>query len=196
MDRTLLILQKKVAGLTEASLESFVLRARRAVRLRGHVHVLVTSSAAMRSLNRRFRGKDRTTDVLSFPPLCINSNRQNAGDIAICADIAATNAARFGHSPSDEVKILALHGILHLAGFDHERDNGDMARKEAQLRQALKLPSALIERVQSSKSDPAKRKRKHKRRRVAAVPSRPVKSAPVRSREAKSGATVSGAASL
>lgn len=195
MDRTLLILQKKVAGLTEASLESFVLRARRAVRLRGHVHVLVTSSAVMRSLNRRFCGKDHATDVLSFPPLSINSNRQNAGDIAISADIAATNAARFGHSPSDEVKILVLHGILHLAGFDHERDNGDMARKEAQLRQALKLPSALIERVQSSKPKPAK-KQKRKRHRVAAAPFQPAKSAPVRFREANSGAAVSGADSL
>jgi probable rRNA maturation factor len=57
---------------------------------------------------------------------------------------------RLGHSAALEVKILALHGILHLAGFDHERDNGQMARKEAKLRQALRLPATLIERGQSS----------------------------------------------
>ncbi len=160
--RTLVILQKKVAGLTEASLETFVLRARRAARLHGYVHVLLTDSAEMRSLNRRFRSKDRTTDVLSFPALPTRPNgRSNdfAGDIAISVDMAARNASRFGHSAAEEVKVLALHGILHLAGFDHERDNGHMARKEAQLRQALKLPATLIERTQSGQSHSVKKKK-------------------------------------
>jgi len=74
-----------------------------------------------------------------------------AGEIAISADIAAQNAARFGHSPAAEIKVLALHGILHLAGFDHERDNGQMARKEMRLRRLLRLPVALIERTQPGK---------------------------------------------
>ncbi|HKH99955.1 MAG TPA: rRNA maturation RNase YbeY [Candidatus Sulfotelmatobacter sp.] len=148
----MVILQKRVAALSRKSLERFVLRARRAAGLRGTAHVLVTSSSAVRALNRRFRGKDRATDVLSFPspPTAILKGRKNApiaGDIAISADIAARNAARLGHSAAAEVKILALHGILHLAGFDHERDNGEMARKEAKLRQALRLPVALIERI-------------------------------------------------
>ena len=148
----MIILQKPVAALSQASLERFVLRARRAAGLRGSANVLVTSSTAIRALNRQFRGKNKATDVLSFPSgmHAIQSRkhkRTTAGDIAISADIAAQNAVRFGHSPAQEVKILALHGILHLAGFDHERDNGRMARKEAELRQRLNLPASLIERA-------------------------------------------------
>ena len=74
-----------------------------------------------------------------------------AGEIAISADIACQNALRYGHSPAQEIKVLALHGILHLAGYDHERDNGQMAREEARLRRALGLPSTLIERARESR---------------------------------------------
>ena len=129
-------------GVSQATLERFVLRARRAAGLKGTVNVLITSDAAVRSLNQQFRGKATATDVLSFP--CLLS--RFAGDIAISADIAARNAHALGHSTAEEVKILMLHGILHLAGFDHERDNGEMARKELTLRRALKLPVGLIER--------------------------------------------------
>jgi probable rRNA maturation factor len=145
----LVILQKKVAELNEASLGRFVLRARKAVGLGTVVNVLVTSSTAMRALNRQFRGKNRATDVLSFPavePVGRKQRQKLAGDIAISADIARENSLRLGHPIAQEIKILALHGILHLAGFDHERDNGQMARKEATLRRALRLPPALIER--------------------------------------------------
>ena len=69
-----------------------------------------------------------------------------AGDVAISADIAAANARRLGHSAGEEIKILVLHGVLHLAGFDHETDDGKMARKEVRLRKALGLPAGLIER--------------------------------------------------
>jgi probable rRNA maturation factor len=145
----LVILQKKIAGLNEGTLGRFVLRARKAVGLRASVNVLVTSSAAVRMLNRQFRGKNKATDVLSFPyaPPTRGGERQKlAGDVAISADIARENSIRLGHPVAQEIKILALHGILHLAGFDHERDNGEMARKEAMLRRALRLPPALIER--------------------------------------------------
>jgi probable rRNA maturation factor len=145
----LVILQKKVAGLNEATLGRFVLRARKAVGLGVSVNVLITSSTAMRVLNRQFRGKNKATDVLSFPagkPAGRKERRKLAGDIAISADIARENSARLGHSVAQEIKILTLHGILHLAGFDHERDNGEMARKEARLQRALRLPPALIER--------------------------------------------------
>jgi len=147
----LVILQKKVAGLTEGTLDRFVLRARKAVGLRGRVNVLVTRSEAVRALNRQFRGKNKATDVLSFPAACDSTSGKKgklAGDVAISADVALQNSARLGHAMSAEIKILALHGILHLAGFDHERDNGKMARKEAALRRALRLPAGLIERVQ------------------------------------------------
>jgi len=149
----LVLLQKRVPQLSQQALARFVLRARRAVGLRGIPNVLVTSSTVVRTLNRQFRGKNKATDVLSFPlraPLSrsVRQRLSHAGDIAISGDIARQNAARFGHSAAQEVKILTLHGILHLAGFDHERDNGRMARMEATLRQRLHLPAALIERTQ------------------------------------------------
>jgi probable rRNA maturation factor len=157
----LVILQKKVAGLNESTLSRFVLRARKAVGLRGAVNVLVTSSAAVRALNRQFRGKNKATDVLSFPyssPETLGEGRKLAGDVAISADIARENSVRLGHPVAQEIKILALHGILHLAGLDHERDNGEMARKEANLRRALRLPAALIERAKLERATPERAK--------------------------------------
>ncbi len=144
----MVILRKKIAGLSSSTLERFVLRARRAVHLRSTVNVLVTSSAELRSLNQRFRGVNQATDVLSFPAEPSRQSKASAGDVAISADIARENAMRLGHSVADEVKILVLHGILHLAGFDHERDNGEMARKESRLRRQLNLEDGLIERTQ------------------------------------------------
>jgi probable rRNA maturation factor len=159
--KSLVILQKKVTGLSEGALERFVLRARRAVGLRVPVNVLVTSSSAVRSLNRQFRNQNKATDVLSFPPPSPSAASRDkprlAGEIAISADIALQNSIRLGHPVAQEIKILALHGILHLAGFDHERDNGEMARKEQTLRRALKLPAALIERVQADNARGARR---------------------------------------
>lgn len=168
----MIILEQKVTGVTEAALEKFLARAKRAVRSAQDVTVLVTSSAKIRSLNRRFRYKDKATDVLSFPARALSFEGDTphfAGDIAISAEIAAANAAQFGHRVDEEVKILILHGILHLAGFDHERDNGAMARREAHLRQVLKLPSALIERVHSGNSSAPKKKRKRHRSGAATV---------------------------
>jgi probable rRNA maturation factor len=145
----LVILRKRIAGLSPSTLERFVLRARRVVHLRGTVNVLVTNSGELRSLNRRFRGKDKPTDVLSFPsPAVERAKASIAGDVAISAKIARENARKLGHSVADEVKILVLHGILHLAGFDHERDNGEMARQESRLRRQLKLEVGLIERAE------------------------------------------------
>ncbi len=140
------IFQKRVADLTELALNRFVARARRAAGLKGRVDVLLTSSAEMKSLNRRFRGKDKPTDVLSFPAER-NAQKRFAGEIAISAEIAAHNAWALRHSPAEEVKILVLHGVLHLRGYDHECDNGQMARREEQLRAKLHLPLGLIERT-------------------------------------------------
>jgi probable rRNA maturation factor len=146
----MVIFRRTIAGLSAATLERFVLRARRAIHLRSMVNILVTNSSELRALNRRFRRVDKTTDVLSFPApeMERNSAMRVAGDVAISADIARENAARLGHSVADEVKILALHGILHLAGFDHARDQGEMAGKEGRLRRQLKLEAGLIERAQ------------------------------------------------
>ena len=146
----MVILQKRVPGLTEDTLDRFVTRAKRGTGLRGSVTVLVTTSRELRRLNQRFRGKDTPTDVLSFPPAHLGA-KGFAGDVAISADIAAQNARRLGHSPAEEIKILALHGVLHLSGYDHETDKGTMARREERLRSQLGLPVGLIERNSTSK---------------------------------------------
>ena len=146
----MVILQKRVPGLTEDTLDRFVTRAKRSTGLRGSVTVLVTTSRELRRLNQRFRGKDTPTDVLSFPPAHLAA-KGFAGDVAISADIAAQNARRLGHSAAEEIKILALHGVLHLSGYDHETDKGTMARREERLRKQLGLPAGLIERNSTSK---------------------------------------------
>jgi probable rRNA maturation factor len=150
--RTVIIFQKRVPNLTALALDRFVARARKAARLPGTVNILLTSSSEMKSLNRRFRGKDKPTDVLAFPAEPdpgISPRNQPAGEIAISAEIASHNARKLGHSPAEEVKILVLHGLLHLRGYDHECDNGEMAEREQQLRAKLYLPLGLIERTDS-----------------------------------------------
>ena len=142
----MVIFQKRVPDLTQLALDRFLARARHAAGLKGTVNVLLTSSAEMKSLNRRFRGKDKPTDVLSFPAEP-DAQKKVAGEIAISAEIASQNARALGHSPAEEVKILVLHGVLHLRGYDHECDNGQMARREKQLRAKLRLPLGLIERA-------------------------------------------------
>ena len=101
----------------------------------------------MQKLNRRFRGKNEATDVLSFE--LPSTKAKMAGDVAISAEIAAANATELGHSVETELQILILHGLLHLAGYDHESDNGEMRVREADLRRKLKLPVGLIERAQA-----------------------------------------------
>lgn len=135
-------MRQPVKDVSPAALERFTARARRAVGLRAQVDVLVAPNADLRRLNRRFRGQDKPTDVLSFPPAA----NDLPGDLAISGAIAAANARRLGHSTSDELKVLILHGLLHLAGHDHEKDSGQMRRKEDRLRRALGLPPALITR--------------------------------------------------
>jgi len=148
------ILKRPVHGLTSASVSRFIVAAARLAKLRGAVTVLLTSSKEVRALNLRFKGKDYATDVLSFPaPVFAHGF---AGDIVISADIARKNARGLRNSPTDEVKILALHGILHLAGYDHESDSGEMAEKEMRFRKRLGLPASLIER----ESGPANKPRK------------------------------------
>ena len=143
MDPTI-VLKRPVRGLSQRALTAFVTQSCRAAGLEGSVTVLVTDSREMRSLNSRFRGKNQATDVLSFPPLALGNGF--AGDIAVSLDIAARNARQLGHPLGQEVQILVLHGILHLAGSDHEGDRGEMAAREVRLRKRFKLPTGLIER--------------------------------------------------
>jgi probable rRNA maturation factor len=116
---------------------------RRVARGRG-MACLITNDRELRRLNRQFRGKNYATDVLSFPSA---DDSNGIGEIAISIDRAAAQAAEHGHSLTDELRILMLHGALHLAGLDHEKDSGEMARSEVRWRKRLGLPSGLIERA-------------------------------------------------
>jgi probable rRNA maturation factor len=136
------------------TLARFLSAAQAAVRLRGQVTVLLTTDAAIRKLNRQFRGKNKATDVLSFPAEGLSA-QGIAGDLAISVTTALSQAAAQGHSLSTEIKVLILHGLLHLAGYDHEVDDGIMARRELLLRAKLKLPQGLIERTETK--PPAKK---------------------------------------
>jgi probable rRNA maturation factor len=143
------------------TLARFLAAAQTAARVKGQVTVLLTTDAAIRKLNRQFRGKNKATDVLSFPaegPLRGSGAEAVAGDLAISVTTALGQAAEQGHSLATEIKVLVLHGLLHLAGYDHEADSGQMARRELALRAKLKLPQGLIERAGVS-SRPVSKKR-------------------------------------
>jgi probable rRNA maturation factor len=141
--------RRKVPGVNAAALERFAAQAQRSVGLEGEPDILITGDAEIRRLNRRFRHKDQPTDVLSFP-----SVHGHAGDIAVSAATAARSARRFGHSTEQELRALLLHGMLHLAGYDHERDDGRMAAREARLRRALGMPGSLTERAVAPRTRP------------------------------------------
>jgi probable rRNA maturation factor len=119
---------------------------------KGDLCVALVSDARMRALNRQFRGKDKVTDVLSFPAQAgsvsaVPSVVGFLGDIVIASGVAKKQAKAAGHSLNTEIRILALHGLLHLVGYDHDADDGKMARVEARLRKKAGLPEGLIERV-------------------------------------------------
>jgi probable rRNA maturation factor len=111
-------------------------------RARGTVTVAVVPDARVRELNRRYRRKNSPTDVLSFPA----EEPGQLGDVVIALGVARRQAAGAGHSLSTEFRILALHGLLHLLGYDHERDAGEMSRLERRLRRSGGLREGLIER--------------------------------------------------
>jgi probable rRNA maturation factor len=137
---------------------------------RGGVTVALVSDARMRALNRTYRGRDYPTDVLSFPSApgsrlqapgraprtapartahhapVRTPGDQSLGDIVIAIGVAMRQARKAGHPLATELRVLALHGLLHLLGHDHERDGGTMRRVEARLRRAGGLESGLIER--------------------------------------------------
>ena len=155
------------------NLARFATRARQAVGLTGSVDVLLAPDAVLRRLNREYRGKNKATDVLSFPaaPEIVE---QHAGDLAVSVETAARQAQEHGHSLDMEVRVLLLHGLLHLNGMDHEADQGEMAAGEVNLRKKLRLPEGLIGRAGGATRDVAATK--------------------ARVRESGAGAPISGAA--
>ncbi len=153
-------------ALRRRRLASFLEEAAAATGLKGEVSVLLTTDEDIRRLNRRFRRKDQATDVLSFPaPAPLDRRNPVAGDLAISVETAARQAAQLEQPLATELQILILHGLLHLAGYDHETDSGQMARKEATLRRRLGLDAGLIERSTRSAvpEKPAKRVERSRR---------------------------------
>ena len=112
-------------------------------RARGTMSVAIVSDARVRALNRQYRKKDMATDVLSFP----SGEQGFLGDVVIASGVAARQARAAGHPLATELRVLALHGLLHLLGYDHERDDGRMARLERRLRRRGGLREGLIERA-------------------------------------------------
>ena len=110
---------------------------------------VISDDAELRHLNGAFRGTNSATDVLSFPA---PADAGDLGEMIISAQRAEAQAREFGHGRADEIRILMLHGLLHLSGMDHESDRGDMARAEREWREKLGLPSSLIARVTPSRS--------------------------------------------
>jgi len=137
-------------------------------RARGTVNIALVSDQRVRALNRQYRGIDRATDVLSFPAENPSPQRTQRtrrakpnksfvsivslvvndflGDIVIARGVARRQARAAGHDEATEIRVLALHGLLHLLGYDHERDTGTMARLERRLRKKGGLREGLIER--------------------------------------------------
>jgi probable rRNA maturation factor len=147
--------QRRIA-LAVRPLSCFLARAQRELGFpESGVTVRLISDSAMARLNRRFRGKSGPTDVLSFPAKAIRPRRslprqakhgdstgaaqEYVGDIALSPETARRNARRFSRSLPEELRILVLHGLIHLAGFDHETDEGQMERLERRLRRRLGL---------------------------------------------------------
>jgi probable rRNA maturation factor len=134
------------SAIGKRELSRFLAGAKEALGLAGECSVLLTGDERLRALNLQFRGLNKPTDVLSFPALPEAAQGGHGGDLAISLETASVQAADYGHTLHMEVKVLILHGLLHLAGYDHERDQGQMRRRESLLRKQFALPAGLVER--------------------------------------------------
>jgi probable rRNA maturation factor len=130
----LLLNRQRTRPVGKARLRRVLESAAEALAVGGEVSLVLTGDRAMRTLNARYRGKDRPTDVLSFPG---GGGRGELGDIVISVPTAERNARVLGRSLAQELDVLALHGFLHVLGYDHETDDGTMDRLERRLRKRL-----------------------------------------------------------
>ncbi len=106
------------------------------------IELILTTDEEIRKLNKLYRNIDKPTDVLSFP--LENLPGMPLGSIVISLDTAKEAAEKFGHSLNDEIKLLFIHALLHLLGYDHETDNGEMRQKEKEIIEKFNLPKSLI----------------------------------------------------
>jgi len=110
------------------------------------IELILCEDTYIQDLNRQFRGKDSVTDVLSFP-LSTKRNHEPLGSIVISIDQVIKEAQQYGHSPQNELTLLFIHGLLHLLGYDHEIDEGEMRAMEERLVRYFALPLSLIVRT-------------------------------------------------
>lgn len=132
--RVVLLDRQRGRRVSRPRLERVLRRAARALGVEGEVSLVLTGDRAVRALNARYRGKDVPTDVLSFPG---DGGEAGLGDIVISVETAARNARSRGRTLPRELDVLALHGLLHVLGYDHETDDGTMERLEARLRRRI-----------------------------------------------------------
>jgi len=142
-DDPLITYRRKPARLDFSAVETFAETLRTRLAKGREFHCLITGDAELQQLNRQYRKKNYPADVLSFP-----GEAPYLGDIAISLARAREQAKQQGHTVEDELKILILHGLLHLKGHDHETDNGEMKRAESRWSKLLGLPTSLTGRTQ------------------------------------------------
>jgi|SRR5579871_1639680 len=142
--QSIVLFQVPVTGLPRTGLRSFARQLQLQVTGQRGFTCLITDDSELQRLNREFLRKNQPTDVLSFPA---GGMAGIAGEIAISIDRARKQAGELGHGLDEEIKILMLHGVLHLLGMDHEKDGGEMARAERKWRKYFGLPLGLIERA-------------------------------------------------
>ena len=137
-------------------------------RAHGTVNIAMVSNARVRALNLRYRGVDGATDVLSFPAESPQPPAPSPllGDIVIARGVARRQAREARHSEGTELRVLALHGLLHLIGYDHERDDGRMERVEQRLRRKGRLREGLIERAGRAAPKPGRSDERRRGRRA------------------------------
>ncbi len=110
------------------------------------IELVVTTNEVIQGINKEYRNIDKATDVLSFP--YENMPLAPLGSIVICINFVQQKAKEFSHSQNDEFRLLFIHGLLHLLGYDHEVDNGEMRAKEEELINKFGLPKSLIVRTE------------------------------------------------
>jgi probable rRNA maturation factor len=150
---SIVIFRRVPAAVRPAALERFARLLRNEVASGRSFECLVTNDRELKRLNLGFRGKNAATDVLSFPADYTLPAGEEAepflGSLAVSWQRAAAQAREYGHGLETELRVLMLHGVLHLLGMDHETDLGRMARAECRWRQRLRLPGGLIERARA-----------------------------------------------
>ena len=150
---SLLVFEPSLPRLPRTALKLFALRLMEEVGGGRGFTCLLTNDKRLRQLNGQWRGKHEPTDVLSFPAALMPGLPRTMaaaaplGELAISCERARAQAAAHGHKMEEEIRILMLHGLLHLLGMDHETDKGQMRRAESRWRRKLDLPTGLIERA-------------------------------------------------